>query len=668
MKPTTTRPRRSRFAFLLLLTFALGRPVAAQESAFPPATPDSQGIPADALRELAAVVRAYVANDLAAGGELLVLKNRRTVLHEAFGMADRERGVAMTPGTIFNLRSMSKMFTGAAIQLLIDSGDLDLDMKAADFLEGFRNEKSESITIGELLAHRGGIPLSILIKAGRLNAYPNLIAMADAVGKGGPEFPPDSKFWYSDSGSDTLAAIVETVSGKGLAEFVSERLFKPLGMNDTFYLTKTTPHDQSRVASLYIGSAGSWTRQWNGRDPPFYPYPWGSQTAFGTLEDYAKFLAMLLDHGRARGSSTTGDASKGDVVGPEVLTKDAVERILTPRSLMTQLGSDQPFPTGFRDLTPWYGQLSVLHLPTAPTAPITPTTQTAPNSPNAPTAAPAAKPVVIGHSGSDGTNAWAFPDRDLIILYFTQSRGGLTPVRLESEIDRLLLHPGVPPSVDPALAARFGPYLSRYHDGFREVAVVVQGGHLALDLPDSLVFDLVEPADGKEWKAPGGGFSVTFERAAGGDAASGATPTGGTASGAGNGAGSGAAGNLGEVTGLDLHAGPGVSRHFVRGAAPPEPTVDAAKLAALAGDYQAEGTTQVHKVVIEGSRLALRLATKAGELTLRAPDEKGWWALISDPSLAVRFDVAPDGGVTCTARVTASEQTWHRVAAKPADH
>jgi len=209
------------------------------------------------MKELAAVARGYVENDLAVGSELLVIKNRRTILHEAFGMCDRESGVAMVPGTIFNLRSMTKMFTGAAVQMLIDQGDLELDMKAADFLEGFRNQKSESITIGELLAHRSGLPLSIVMKTGKLDAYPDLIAMANAVGVGGPEFPPDSKFWYSDSGTDCLAAIVEIVSGKNIAQFVSEQLFAPLGMKDTFYLSKTTPHDQSRVASLYLGSKGA---------------------------------------------------------------------------------------------------------------------------------------------------------------------------------------------------------------------------------------------------------------------------------------------------------------------------------------------------------------------------------------------------------------------------
>ena len=73
----------------------------------------------------------------------------------------------------------------------------------------------------------------------------------------------------------------------------------------------------------------------------------------------------------------------------------------------------------FDGLEVMYGQMSVLHVPTGSDG--------------------AGPPVVIGHSGSDGTIAWAFPELDLVILYFTQSRGGLTPLRLEGPIQRLLL-------------------------------------------------------------------------------------------------------------------------------------------------------------------------------------------------------------------------------------
>src|SRR6185503_11117124 len=99
----------------------------------------------------------------------------------------------------------------------------------------------------------------------------------------------------------------------------------------------------------------------------------------------------------------------------QVLSKEAVQRTLTPTSVMSMLGSDQPFPTGFSGLTPHYGQMSVLHVPSQH---------------------PEASPVVVGHSGSDGTIAWAWPARDLMILFFTQSRGGLTVIRLERDIER----------------------------------------------------------------------------------------------------------------------------------------------------------------------------------------------------------------------------------------
>ena len=52
---------------------------------------------------------------------------------------------------------------------------------------------------------------------------------------------------------------------------------------------------------------------------------------------------------------------------------------------------------------------------------------------------PGARPSVLGYSGSDGTIAWAWPDRDLMILYFTQSRGGATPIRLEAESTQALI-------------------------------------------------------------------------------------------------------------------------------------------------------------------------------------------------------------------------------------
>src|SRR5262249_9802861 len=89
---------------------------------FPPATPQSQGIPAATVRRLADEVDRYVKAGTIVGGELLVIKNRKTILHEAFGDRDREDKLPMVRDTIFNVRSMTKPLTGVAVQILVDAG------------------------------------------------------------------------------------------------------------------------------------------------------------------------------------------------------------------------------------------------------------------------------------------------------------------------------------------------------------------------------------------------------------------------------------------------------------------------------------------------------------------------------------------------------------------
>src|SRR5688572_26543292 len=256
-----------RLAVPLLGFQVLASTGVSSEDPFPPATPESVGISGAALHELARVVQGYVDDDKIVGAQLLVIKNRRTVMDQAFGWRDRDDKVAMTCDTIFNSRSMTKPLIGASIQVLVDEGALALDDAAAKYLPGFDTDKSRNITIAQLLAHRGGLPLTIITN--RLDEWETLEAQANAVGAKGPQFEPGSKFWYSDAGTDTLAAIVEVVSGMNLEAFVQERLLDPLGMSDSFFLTKSTPHAQERVASAVTGNAGNWKRFWKGSEEAF---------------------------------------------------------------------------------------------------------------------------------------------------------------------------------------------------------------------------------------------------------------------------------------------------------------------------------------------------------------------------------------------------------------
>lgn len=270
---------RSPISRLFLACCTLSSAAAAQ-TPFPPATPESQGMSSAALAELVTIINGYLARDMVVGAEFLVVKNRHTVLHEVFGWKDRENGEPMEPGTIFNVRSMTKPLTGAAAQMLIDEGLLSLGDTAAAFLPGFDNDASREITIEQLLTHRSGLPTGILAS---VDDYPDLWSMGNAVGEIGPVFPPGSKFWYSDAGTDALGAVVEQVSGTGLQDFVTSRLLEPLQMGDSFSCSPGEGHPLwDRVASLYFPYLGVWTKFWEPDGSPFYPFTWGSQTLYAT--------------------------------------------------------------------------------------------------------------------------------------------------------------------------------------------------------------------------------------------------------------------------------------------------------------------------------------------------------------------------------------------------
>ena len=417
------------------------------------ADPEIHPMPAAALEELSATIHGYFEDDYIIGAEFLVIKSGQTIMHEAYGWMDREELRPMEPNTIFNIRSMTKMLTGASAQILIDEGRLSLDDKVSQYLPGFNNRKSVNITIEQLLTHRSGLPLSTLTS---LDEFDDLYSIGNSIGEIGPEFTPGSKFWYSDAGSEALGAVVEVVSGVTLDRFVRERLLYPLDMNDTFYVTEPeAPLD--RFASLYIGAPGAWEKWWIPGEP-FYPFAWGSQSLYSSPMDYARFISMLMNHGTYNGY--------------RILSEDAVDRILTPVSIMTSLDSDMPAPTGFPFTEVYYGQMSVLNISSD------------------------GQLQVFGHSGSDGTWAWAFPEHDMMIFYFTQSRGQGTGIRLETDIDRFLVNPEYAPP--PEIVEKYQPYLGTYISESaasmgEEFTVLIHNEHLGFDIPSLFIFELEDP-------------------------------------------------------------------------------------------------------------------------------------------------------------------------------
>jgi CubicO group peptidase (beta-lactamase class C family) len=424
---------------------------------------------------LADAVRSYVREGQIVGAELLVLQGGAVLLHEAFGLRNRENGDPMEPGTIFNIRSMTKTMVGAVVQMLVDEGRLSLDDHVADYLPGFAHGDAREITVDQLLSHRAGLPLSVVTS---LTQYDDLVAMGNAIGERGPEFGPGTRFWYSDAGANALGAVVEVVEGRPLGEVLTERLLEPLGMNDSFVEMSSDDPRWARVASLYAKVGEAWILAWSPHGASLYPFGWGSQGVYATPADYAKFTVLLL-HGGCYGDR-------------RLLSERAVRSMLQPVSRLTALGSDFPQPTHFSGLEARYGRMVEVH------------------------AAPgdSARAVIVGHSGSDGTVIWAWPDRDLVVAYFTQSRGNVTYLRMERVIDDVLLHPNRPAAAVEAGAQELeGSYVANF-GRFRNarMRVVLQDGVLALDVPGIYVTE-IGPPNSAGWRAleliPG--VFVTFE-------------------------------------------------------------------------------------------------------------------------------------------------------------
>jgi CubicO group peptidase (beta-lactamase class C family) len=436
-----------------------------------------------ALRTLAAGVRDLVEDDEAVGAEVLILHRGQVVLHEAFGWADLDRRVPLQPNTIVCVRSMTKPLVGTAIQMLIDDGKLSLTDPASKYLPAFANDKSRAITIEQLLTHTAGFPLTLIDKP--LSAYRGPREVADQAGRIGPSSPP-GPFRYSDTDSAILAAIVSEVSGQEVDEFIRRRVLEPLRMKDTYCVLEKDAPPRSRVSSNHAGSPGLWHKYWDHEEEPLFPFFHGPEALYSTAADYSRFLALWLNRGRIDGRS--------------VLSATAVERALWPAQPMLSPGSNTPFPTGLSPLRPYYGQHWMVYVPPKPGA--------------------AGALPVFGHGGSDGTLALVFPEHDLMALYFTQSRGGISFLRFEELLAPLVGLQG-PPARTRLSADTLQPYLGAYLEAGsgKRAWVTRHGKRLRLELAGAGAFLPLWPDGAGRWSFGDSdpGISVSFDKSDAGE-------------------------------------------------------------------------------------------------------------------------------------------------------
>jgi CubicO group peptidase (beta-lactamase class C family) len=300
----------------------------------------SQGFSPEKLERIPALLKEAVEKKQIAGCVALIARRGKVVHVSTAGMQDIENKTSMTDGAIFRLASMSKPITSVAVMQLVEDGKLKLtdtlskyvpefkDMKVAvpsQDGKSFETVKAErEITIHDLLTHSSGITYRIMTKpfVGKLYEDADVcdglvespVSLADNVRKIAklPLVCQPGSAWEYGLNTDVLGHVVEVVSGKSLEDFMRERIFQPLQMNDTcFNLAKDK---QSRLVSLYtiqedkslrkVGDAvKSGPFVYSGTVPTHADskYFSGGAGLVSTAGDYFRFSQMMMNGGELNG-------------------------------------------------------------------------------------------------------------------------------------------------------------------------------------------------------------------------------------------------------------------------------------------------------------------------------------------------------------------------------
>ena len=170
-------------------------------------------------------------------GAALIAKDGAPIFVKAYGMADLDQKKPNTPATEFLIGSVTKQFTAAAILQLQEQGKLNVKDPISKYLPDYPKATGDRITIHHLLTHTSGLPSytdngDLMMRRDQDMTHEQILASFKDLPL---LYEPGAQFRYCNSGYYLLGLIIEKVSGQTYADYVTEHIFKPLGMAHTMY-------------------------------------------------------------------------------------------------------------------------------------------------------------------------------------------------------------------------------------------------------------------------------------------------------------------------------------------------------------------------------------------------------------------------------------------------
>lgn len=311
-----------------------------KQRTFRASKPEEAGMSSERLARLDEYLQKIVEEGKMNGVVAMIIRDGKIVYEKAYGYDNMEKKTPMKKDAIFRIASQTKAITSVAVLTLYEEGKFLLDDPISKYIPEFSKPKviekfnladtsyttvpaKREITIRDLLTHTSGIAYA-QIGSPEANALYGKAGVFGGIGVGKitlaeqvkklailPLFhQPGEKFTYGLN-TDVLGYLVEVVSGMSLDKYMQQRIFQPLGMNDTyFYIPKDK---QSRLVSLYSENASKlemmkpsmeidkkqFNRDFPNTDGTHYS---GGGGLSSTIQDYAKFLQMLLNGGEYNGA------------------------------------------------------------------------------------------------------------------------------------------------------------------------------------------------------------------------------------------------------------------------------------------------------------------------------------------------------------------------------
>lgn len=232
-------------------------------------------------------------------GSVIVLRDDKPILSKGYGVSKETSSciVRNSPSTIFQIASLTKQFTAAAIMKLVEEDKINLNKPINDFLpERFRSEVWKDVTVDQLLSHTAGIPdytkAEDYLKTNHELSVDKIIQEASRKPL---QFAPGTKFEYSNTGYTLLGAIIEEQSKLSYGEFLKQKIFMPAGMESSGV------HDESYSAgpNAAIGYCSDENGEKLIRDQSEkVSITFSDGAVYSTVEDLASWSKVLNGKGR----------------------------------------------------------------------------------------------------------------------------------------------------------------------------------------------------------------------------------------------------------------------------------------------------------------------------------------------------------------------------------